>query len=577
MLPRYLFLLAALMLVAATASAEWSGDPAANLVVSGGAGEQVVPHMAVVPEGADFAGFTYVGYYDTDSGNYDVGLQLLTPEGDPLFGTDGMIVSAHPQNTWVMDWSLAADHDGNAIVTFADIRGGGSTVNVYKIGPDGSFLWGADGIVLADGDDFMGPPCVTVTSDNQVVVAWMQAGATAAVRMQRLDVDGNLMLAAGGLAVSDPDDMSPAGNVLVPTHDGDVILGWVPTYSFMSNRQIKAQRFDAAGAGVWVAPIMVMDDSTVPMGHYFEMTADGTGGALFGWSVTVGNQFGSRTQRLDADGVEFLAHNGLYADHSGAAGQIGASCVFDTATDEITMIFTTMNASQSERGLRAQRFDAAGNRLWGSGGTELMPQDPDLPQTLALRWLGDAIIGMSIVAPGGAYGQDIVQAYRLGDDGSNLWGAPVTIASTGGSNQDLVMASNGLTMVGVWDDASDILAQNINADGTLGVSTVAIEDDGSEPADVPEAFAARQNYPNPFNPITTIAFDLPRASRVSLRVYDAAGRMVRDLVSADLDAASHHVVWDGTDDAGRRQPSGVYHYRLVTNERSVTRAMTLVK
>ncbi len=577
MLRRYLILAIALLLTT-TAGAQWSSDPSANLVVSGGPGDQVVPHLAVVPDDATIAGFTYVGFYNTGAtGNYDVGLQLLDRDGVPMFTPGGIIVSAHPQNTWVMDWGLAADHDGNAIVTFADIRTGGSNIRAYKISPNGEFLWGPDGIALTGNNDFKGPPCVAVTDDNHVVVAWMQADADAVLRLQRFAPDGTPLLPEGGIVVSDSADLSPAGNALVPTDDGDVILGWVPNYSFMANRQIKAQRFDAAGAAVWAAPMMVMDDSTVPMGHYFEMTADGTGGALFAWSVTVGSTFGSRVQRLTADGVETLPHNGLYANAAGATGQIGASAVYDPGTDEITLLFTTMNASQSERGLNAQRFDAAGSRLWGSAGTVLMPQDTDLPQTMKLGWLDDAIIGMAIVQPSSAYGTDIVQAFRLGNDGSNLWGTPITIASVGSSKQDLVMAGNGLTMIGVWDDDGDVLAQNVNGDGSIGPVVVAIEGGGSEPAAVPSAFVAHQNYPNPFNPITTIAFDLPHAGPVRLRVYDAAGRLVRDLVNTRLEAARHRVVWDGTDEAGQRQPSGVYHYRLVTPDRVASRAMSLVK
>ena len=45
-----------------------------------------------------------------------------------------------------MDWALIADSAGNAIVAFADIRGGNSNIHIYKIDPDGTFLWGADGI-----------------------------------------------------------------------------------------------------------------------------------------------------------------------------------------------------------------------------------------------------------------------------------------------------------------------------------------------------------------------------------------------------------------------------------------------
>jgi hypothetical protein len=65
-------------------------------------------------------------------------------------------------------------------------------------------------------------------------------------------------------------------------------------------------------------------------------------------------------------------------------------------------------------------------------------------------------------------------------------------------------------------------------------------------------------YPNPFSGTTEIAFSVPVASEVSLKVYDINGRLVRSLVEGSLSAGSHRVVWDGrTSDGGRTAP-GVY-------------------
>lgn len=566
-------------IAATTALAEWPTDPAENLLVGGGPGEQVVPHVAVVPSG-DFAGATYVGWYSNASGNYDVALQLLTADGVPVFAEGGIIVSDEAQNSWVMDWSLAAGPGGFAALAFADIRDGDSNIHVYRIDPDGSHAWGPQGVTLTADSDFKGPPCVTVTSDGQVVVAWMQSGATSALHMQRLDAAGTPLLAAGGVVVSEPDDLSPAGNLLVPTDDGDVILAWVPTYSFMGNRQIKAQRFDAAAAPVWAGAVWVMDDATLPMGHYFDLAGDGEGGALITWDVAVGNQFDARVQRLLADGTETLLHNGMNPEAGGPAGQIEPSCVYDPATGEITMVYIDMNSAQSERGLFAQRFDAGSNRLWGSSGTIILPRDGEIEIGPALAMVGGEVLGMVQHEPGG-YGSDLILAFGLADDGTALWGDVIPAASTPSSKGDLLTIGNGATMVGVWVDerggTPDVYAQNVNADGTLGPATVSIVDDPAEDDEIPAQFAARPAYPNPFNPRTTIAFDLPRSVPVTLRIHDARGALVRELVNETRPAGSHAVSWDGADGAGRSLPSGVYYYHLVTPERAVTEAMTLLK
>ena len=83
--------------------------------------------------------------------------------------------------------------------------------------------------------------------------------------------------------------------------------------------------------------------------------------------------------------------------------------------------------------------------------------------------------------------------------------------------------------------------------------------------------------PNPFNPRTEIAFRLETGSRVSLRVYDLAGRCVRSLLDAGLDGGEHTLVWDGRTDAEVRAPSGVYIFRLESAGGRDTRRGVLVQ
>jgi hypothetical protein len=78
--------------------------------------------------------------------------------------------------------------------------------------------------------------------------------------------------------------------------------------------------------------------------------------------------------------------------------------------------------------------------------------------------------------------------------------------------------------------------------------------------------------PNPFNPSTLLSFQLPVSSRVSLRVYDTAGRSVRSLVDGWREAGSHEVIFDGAN-----LPSGIYIYRLQAGEFSARGKMVLLK
>ncbi len=92
------------------------------------------------------------------------------------------------------------------------------------------------------------------------------------------------------------------------------------------------------------------------------------------------------------------------------------------------------------------------------------------------------------------------------------------------------------------------------------------------------AVLLQQNAPNPFNPRTTISFELEQSQRVSLRVFDLAGRLVRTLVDKEaLEPRRYRREWNGRNEAGQLMAAGVYFYRLDTDRTSETRRMMLVK
>ena len=95
--------------------------------------------------------------------------------------------------------------------------------------------------------------------------------------------------------------------------------------------------------------------------------------------------------------------------------------------------------------------------------------------------------------------------------------------------------------------------------------------------DVPKDFMLLQNYPNPFNPETTIRFQLPKAIKVKVVVYNINGRIVKTLADGRKNAGYYELHWSGQNNTGSRVSSGVYYVRLEAGDFKATKKMLLIK
>jgi hypothetical protein len=85
-------------------------------------------------------------------------------------------------------------------------------------------------------------------------------------------------------------------------------------------------------------------------------------------------------------------------------------------------------------------------------------------------------------------------------------------------------------------------------------------------------FALLQNYPNPFNPTTSIAFDVPSRTLVTIKVFNMIGQEVATVVNGEMTAGRHIVNFDGS-----RLPSAIYLYQITAGDFTATRKMLLMK
>jgi hypothetical protein len=101
-----------------------------------------------------------------------------------------------------------------------------------------------------------------------------------------------------------------------------------------------------------------------------------------------------------------------------------------------------------------------------------------------------------------------------------------------------------------------------------GKIVVGIEDQ----SELPKKYALYSAYPNPFNPTTTIGFDLPGQSYVTLKVYSVLGEEVSTLITKQMNPGRHKYIWNAENLA-----SGIYFYRINANEFSMVKKIILLR
>lgn len=191
---------------------------------------------------------------------------------------------------------------------------------------------------------------------------------------------------------------------------------------------------------------------------------------------------------------------------------------------------------------------------------------PDSLSQAGLRPLGANYIRAN--APNTAIGQPNI---RLESSAPGVGIGVIGLFTDGSAREELFLnQSSAVQQIQTqwnWNDLQDLYIAVVNtnrnrsADYTLTLESV-----------LPDEVILARNYPNPFNPTTRIEFSINSAENVRLDVFDSIGRRVETLLNRQLNEGFHFVDFDGSALA-----SGVYFYRITTDNQTITQKMLLVK
>ena len=460
--------------LAAPAHAQWSDNPASNLVVSDIAGGNTQAKIVAAPDG----GF-YVSSFDNIGNGFDVRLQRLDASGNEIWAHDGVLV-ANRSYGYTYDYGLAVDSDGNAYLSYNCCENGAPDehIAVSKIAPDGSLAWGSEGVTVSTAAESVYNAYVTPTADGSTVVAW---SADSGVRAQKVDANGNALWAAGGVLLDQPGGLKLLGGVQ-PAIAGDAIVSWSNQNG--STRILRAQKLASLdGSPLWGGgtAVRVFGAGNLQAGYYPSFIADGAGGGVFYDYDAVGVSFVPRVQHIDGDGNLLLGADGVVATTDTSMDHTDTRAAYDAASGDIYVLWRDSDTQGNETfdGVSAQRVDATGALAWGDTGIVLVPPADStdgthaITGTLALSMSG-SLLASWVTGNAPAVDQPITTAL-LDADGNAVWSMPQVAVKTARQTARVegVVGSGGFAVF-AWQDgdddagASTIRAQNVNPDGSLG-------------------------------------------------------------------------------------------------------------
>ncbi|MBW6477947.1 MAG: T9SS type A sorting domain-containing protein [Bacteroidales bacterium] len=461
---RNLLCIISLLILSFPLYAQWSDDPMQNLQISGLPGEQTIAKTAVCPNG-DY----YIGYFSSEGGNYNVRLQRLDNQGNKLWGENGILVSDHPSMTWLTDWDMTADHENHAILTWQDIRSGGNNNTVaYRIAPDGTFVWGDDGIMLSGSTAFDVSPKVTVTEINNAVFAWQSDNV---IIMQKISPAGTKQWGDWGITLTSPNRYS--WPQLLPVGEDEIIMKffddsgptWAPT------RHIHAQRFDADGDPVWPSVTVVNDEGNIQAWHQIlSFVNDGNDGFYIAWhdfTMSVA-QASSWIQHINSDGVAQFQANGVLLSERNNYNQFYPSIAKPADDENVYVYWREVTGDQNFWGIYAQKVSPEGTRLWGDEGKVIFAVGNQAYFPLFAGPVDDDVV---LVYDNGS---EHIKASRINNQGSFVWDpSDVSLSNVSSSKSHFSSSGfDGNQWVFAWGDnrdgAANIYAQNLKKDGSIG-------------------------------------------------------------------------------------------------------------
>jgi hypothetical protein len=475
--------------------------------------------------------------------------------------------------------SISVKNSGGFIITWMDERNGNNDIYAQRYSSDGTALGNNFNVNdPADSTDHS-TPSISTDSDGNFVITWLNdRGDITGIYAQRFSSDGT-PLGNNFKVNDDPDSILCEVPSISMSKTGDFIISWNVMFpnSNGSNSfgDIYAQRF--ASDGTAIGPNFLVNDVTEGMQGKSAVSMDRNGNFVIAWSADWRSEGDNiYAQRYSSDGTA-LGSNFKVNDEAGYlyysySGPIPPSISADSSGNFV--IAWTHNRVSDDSDLwettdiYAQYYTSDGIAL---GGNFKVNDDIDSTYQYFSSTSMDDDGNFVIVWNDFRYGNYDIYAQRYARDG-NKFGNNYLVTNMIDSLQShpCVKLWNGKIYTAWFDNSGDgagydIWANVLDWDNPVGI------DDRNMPNTL-SSYKLSQNYPNPFNPSTTIRYNLPQSSYVTIEVYNITGQKIQTLLNDKMAAGSHQIEFNA-----QNLSSGVYFYRIEAGEFQDVKKMILIK
>ncbi|MBP5574105.1 MAG: hypothetical protein J6X40_08090 [Bacteroidales bacterium] len=426
-------------------------------------------------------GDTYVQWHYQGDNGWSPWLQRLNFEGVPQWPEDGIHITTPDFATWSPGYGMTAV-EGGVVSVFRTL---GPHHWAVKINADGTFPWGAYGLMLFNGEG--GGRSEVLAGDDGGV--WALGTDMDSTFLQYVNADGTLRTYA---TIKDPVKKCSNG-VLVPANNGVFVVYSKHTLQGYTNynKEIYVAGYNKDGEQI-VPETLLFGEQTVGSSYVHYAVSDGMGGGyVYQWHNAIGSSYNVYVTHFSASGTCTVTNPDGIPVHSYDPynNYTNAYATIDPVSKDLLLAYIQRDAaSQAQYRIYMNRFTPAGERIWDEG-------------ILVADFKGYSYSDVTIDALeyGGGFavtygtGQNHIEAVGLDDDGNRIWSTNLSTTSyskTIGENSSGFYRGQNIV---AWINTQEggVYGQNIGWDGTMGEVTPPIP---PEPCYAPTDFQGDYYY-----------------------------------------------------------------------------------